>query len=420
MATETAEFAALLLELKERSGRSYGALSARLHVSTSTLHRYCNGTAVPHDYAPVERLAKACGAKTEELVELHRRWILADSARHREPAAAEQGANTTAADAPSEPAAAPAPEPEVEQADPEPEAAAPVEAPAASRSRSVLPRLLSRPKAVIAVAVAAVAVPAAVVAGQPAASSRHEPSAGSSKASVVVDAPRSVTPSPESSPESSPAAGGGSTSTPFHVTVLTDNWGSVCDQWFLLDQSPDTVPPPPVSQEVDGWASALGAEPAGHLRLQLTAQGTGSRPVVLHALYVRVISSRTAPKWNAYTMGTGCGGGLTPASFAIDLDAADPRPEPVPGEMGNAGTPVTDFPYKVSSNDPQVLNIDAGTVGQDVSWYLEMAWSSGGRQGTLRIDDHGRPFHTAGMRGVPRYYYGLEGKDAWVLDTSES
>jgi transcriptional regulator with XRE-family HTH domain len=78
-----ADFAELLRELKERSGLSYGVLAKRLHMSTSTLHRYCNGDAVPTDYAPVERLARLCRATPDELVELHRRWVLADAVRRR-------------------------------------------------------------------------------------------------------------------------------------------------------------------------------------------------------------------------------------------------------------------------------------------------------------------------------------------------
>ncbi|CAM5727974.1 hypothetical protein SBADM41S_06542 [Streptomyces badius] len=89
MATPEAEhFAALLKELKNRSGRSYGVLAGRLHVSTSTLHRYCNGDAVPNEYAPIERFARLCGASGDELVEVHRRWIVADAARRRAPAGA--------------------------------------------------------------------------------------------------------------------------------------------------------------------------------------------------------------------------------------------------------------------------------------------------------------------------------------------
>lgn len=81
-----ADFAELLRELKGRSGLSYGVLAKRLHMSTSTLHRYCNGDAVPADYAPVERLARLCGASPEELVELHRTWVLADAVRRRKKA----------------------------------------------------------------------------------------------------------------------------------------------------------------------------------------------------------------------------------------------------------------------------------------------------------------------------------------------
>ncbi|WP_282690244.1 helix-turn-helix transcriptional regulator, partial [Streptomyces sp. CC216C] len=84
MATpEAVEFAALLKDLKDRSGRSYGVLAGKLHVSTSTLHRYCNGDAVPNEYAPIERFARVCGASGDELVEVHRRWIVADAARRR-------------------------------------------------------------------------------------------------------------------------------------------------------------------------------------------------------------------------------------------------------------------------------------------------------------------------------------------------
>ncbi|MFC3347190.1 helix-turn-helix domain-containing protein [Streptomyces echinoruber] len=104
---EAEALAELLRELKERSGLSYGALAKRLHMSTSTLHRYCSGSAVPADYAPVERFARVCRASPEELVELHRRWILADAARGRKgpgPDGAARGAGA------GEPGRAPAPD----------------------------------------------------------------------------------------------------------------------------------------------------------------------------------------------------------------------------------------------------------------------------------------------------------------------
>ncbi|EXU68745.1 peptidoglycan-binding protein [Streptomyces sp. PRh5] len=77
------EFAELLRELKGRTNRSYAALAARSGVSASALHRYCSGASVPGDYEVLARFGKACGAGGEELLELHRRWVLADAERKR-------------------------------------------------------------------------------------------------------------------------------------------------------------------------------------------------------------------------------------------------------------------------------------------------------------------------------------------------
>ncbi|MCQ8773453.1 helix-turn-helix domain-containing protein [Streptomyces telluris] len=113
---EAGDLAEMLRSLKERSGLSYGVLAKRLHVSTSTLHRYCSGSAVPTEFAPVERLARLCKATPEELMEVHRRWIVADATR---------GRKTQAAAAVPEAAAAAAPEPE---SAPDSEAAVPAAA----------------------------------------------------------------------------------------------------------------------------------------------------------------------------------------------------------------------------------------------------------------------------------------------------
>ncbi|WP_433353438.1 helix-turn-helix domain-containing protein [Microtetraspora malaysiensis] len=378
MGVESEEFAAMLRELKERSGRSYGALATRLHVSTSTLHRYCNGAAVPTEYAPVERLARACGAGDKELVELHRRWILAVAARRREASSAgtaNASPMTDTAAAQLEPQPAPDPQSAAVPEEEEVKTVHPASLPAEPRRRARTRVLLS------ATAVLAAAVSVFVL-----------------RDAGGTPNPSASTPSAPAPPEVVPA--------PFHVSVLTDNWGSVCDQWFLSARTPAQVtPPPPPSGRIDSWAAAQRAVPAGHLRLQLTAQGASATPVVLHAMYVQVVSTQPAPKWNAYTPGAGCGGELGPASFAVDFDAAGPHAVPVPGWEGARKTAPTNFPYRVSDSDPQVINVDATTRSQDVSWFLELVWTSGDRQGTLRVDDRGRPFRTAGLHGAPSYFH---------------
>lgn len=346
MSVETDEFAAMLRELKDRSGRSYGTLAARLHVSTSTLHRYCNGAAVPNEYAPVERLARICGASADELVALHRHWILADAARRREPGRAtppaEPAATPAAAPAPA-PAAAPqpaptAPTPPADATPPAgtPETPSPVDvlnavnrpADEPRRHRLPYPRILL---SALAVAVVAAAIPLLVPTGGHGDTPRtaQQPPAGpAAPASATTPAAAPPTtpaaPAPTAAPTPTPTSGASDDPAPFHVNVLTDNWGSPCDQWFLSAKPPRSVPAPPTTKRTDSWAAAQEAVPAGHLRLQLTAQGESATPVVLHALYVQVVSTRPAPKWNAYMMGSGCGGSITPAAFSVDLDAAAP------------------------------------------------------------------------------------------------
>ncbi|WUH92039.1 helix-turn-helix domain-containing protein [Streptomyces sp. NBC_00433] len=371
MTTGIGDFATQLHELKHRSGLSYGTLATRLHVSTSTLHRYCNGGAVPGDYAPVERFARLCGASNEELLTLHRRWLLADAARRERPAPATEAAEAAEG---TESAAPVPPPPARKAAHVPPLKAAPARMSGPAPRKEPVPR---RRTAAVLAAAAALAVVAALA--------LH---------SALADGKARAAAPP-----------------PFQVSVLADNWNTPCDQWFLLAQRPGKVPPPPPVREANGWADALGGTPAGNLRLELTAQGAQGRPVVLHALSVRETSSRPAPKGIGYTTGSGCGGALTPASFDVDLDAAAPRTKAVPGFAGtDQPSAVARFPFQVSDSDTQVLDVAAHTRDRDVSWYLEILWSCGDRQGTLRVDDHGRPFRTVGLAGDPAYFYN---GDAW-------
>ncbi|WP_369166204.1 helix-turn-helix domain-containing protein [Streptomyces sp. AFD10] len=528
MATpEAVEFAALLKDLKARSGRSYGVLAGKLHVSTSTLHRYCNGDAVPNEFAPVERFARVCGASGDELVEVHRRWIIADAARRRPPAgASDAGAGGAAAEGaaggvefvePAPPAgstgsagsaspvdsAGPAPsagstgsagragEPAV-PAEPAAPVVAAVPSSAAGRdgsdepdtgdegfatditaerggvgagggpgegARSRWARLSRRTRVLIAAAgVAALLVPTTVVAVDLVGSGKE---GGGSAADRVEDrsvglagAPEetvSATPRPSVSPRSaspsagasvsgkpsgtpSTASGGGRTQNgdgsgsgngagggggtglgaPPTVSISSYNWEEPCGQHYLVNQGPENLDPPPPPQDRRGWAAAYGGVEGGLSRLQLTVQGTSRDAVVLKGMHVRVLSRKAPLPWSAYLMGNGCGSGITPQTFASHLDAGQPMLRPVAGTQGDIEVPAVDFPYKVTSEDVEVFNLEMKAVSYDVTWYLELEWSSGGKEGVVRIDDHGKPFRLSGMKGRPEYRYGNE-EFGWEL-----
>ncbi|MEU8466391.1 helix-turn-helix transcriptional regulator [Streptomyces sp. NPDC029006] len=105
-----ADFSALLRELKQRSGLSHEAPAKRAHMSTPTLHRYCEGEGVPADNAAVSRFGRVCRATAEELAEPHRSWALADAARERARRSATD-AEPDPAERSEAPTSAPPPEP---------------------------------------------------------------------------------------------------------------------------------------------------------------------------------------------------------------------------------------------------------------------------------------------------------------------
>ncbi|MHC3391087.1 helix-turn-helix domain-containing protein [Streptomyces lavendulocolor] len=460
---DVVELALLLTRLKKRTDRSYAALARRLGMNASTLHRYCTGEAVPLDFTGIERFAALCGASREERVELHRRWALAVVARqrprpsHGRRTPAPDGATSTAAAALSPTLRSPA-----GQA-PEPVS------PSASRPGLVLPggasphtrRPRRRPVRVMALAAllaaalgglnASAAVPraedadgggtlvdgggasaSAGVAPQPSASAsrsgnspqRSRPSAGVVPPSASA---RTTTPQPSASAPHSgdgPRENRSSTdvvppSAPLTWTADSHVWGDLeCDHDYVIDKPPHQVPPPPHPADAAHWAASQGAVHGRDTDVRITVQGRGSSAVVLEALHVRVVN-RTVPavrRGIAYSTADGCGATLQPRYFSVNLDAHRPLPRAVPAGRPDSPSFAVDFPYRVSLQEPQVLLVSAGTESCTCDWYLDLEWSSQGRSGTVRIDDHGRPFRTTSIKGLPHYWY--RGQAGWVPMTT--
>ncbi|MFE9169098.1 helix-turn-helix domain-containing protein [Streptomyces kebangsaanensis] len=443
----TEALAQLLRELKDRSGLSYGALAKRLHMSTSTLHRYCSGTAVPVEYAPVERLARVCRATPDELVELHRRWILADAARGSRldqvtaAGSAQEAGSADAVDAADATDAAGT----VGTVDP---------GSPASHGRSEgeggesvvvdVPRELAPPRrrrTVLIASAAVVAVLGAVAlavppllgggndtgdeqaagatasitgtadAGKPSASPSpsakgHRPSASASAAATGSGAAGSGT-SKDGGKQGGARRTAGSATDAVPLTVGTRPYvyDSPCSQHFLVNSEPAQVGPPASEQTAPRWAAAYGAVSSGAQEVALTVQGTGEDTVVLEALHVRILTKGAPLAWNDYSMGVGCGGNVDTKSFDIDLDNGSPTVTVKNGQR--------DFPYKVSESDPEVFYVTAHTKAHDVRWDLTLDWSSGSRRGTIHIDDGGTPFRTSADAGRPGYDYPLGGNE-WI------
>lgn len=445
-----------LSALRERSGRTYASLARRIGVSGSTLHRYCTGRTVPAEFAPVERLARLCGAPAGEREALHRLWILADRERVDRQGAAEAKAK-----------AEPKPEPE-----PEPVEVVPVDvlagedgprpvrdrvsqevatvgsgSPRRPLFRSRRARRYGQGLGVLAAAVLVLALVAAFgwtalpgpdrrpsvaqrpggdPAGspEPSLSGSHTPGKPQGTPSVSPRGTPSGGPRPTVPPgvgprkETLPLPSGGSPgpaagSAPFTWTADDHVWKNGCDHSYVIDRAPAAVPPPPVEADAESWAGALGAVHAGEAGVRVTLQGRDERAVVLESLRIRVVERRSPAQGRVYRMSSGCGGSLTPRMFDVDLDAPRPVARSVAGNDSGEPIEAVAFPYSVSVTDPEVLLITGRTVGCDCDWFAELTWSSGGRSGTVRVDDGGRPFRTSGVRGRPVLDYDT-GSGRWV------
>ncbi|MPY44290.1 transcriptional regulator, partial [Streptomyces phyllanthi] len=220
-----------------------------------------------------------------------------------------------------------------------------------------------------------------------------------------------------SSPTSPSPTSAAKPTTGLPLTWSSDSlvWDKGCGHDYVIDKPPAQVPPPPAQQDAGVWAATQGAV-HGRQMVRISVQGRSSTAVVLQALHVRVVSRGNPAAGNTYAMDQGCGSELTPRRFTVNLDADRPTARPEDGADIEHTIPAVRFPYRVSAEDPEVLLVDATTQTYDAQWHLELEWSSQGRTGTIRIDDHGRPFRTTSIKGKPRYWYGTNdaGERAWV------
>ncbi|MFJ4184649.1 helix-turn-helix domain-containing protein [Kitasatospora sp. NPDC089509] len=471
--TEAAEFARLLSELKTRSGLSYGTLAKRLHMSTSTLHRYCSGAALPNEYQPAERFARLCRATPDELVALHRSWILADAARGRrveraeraEPVSGPVGAPTgaPAVEPVMEPVGAPAVEPVTEpgrarpatadsaEEDPVIEVGAPTAPP--RRRRGVL----------IASAAGVVLLTVALVVARPAlwsggTGTGDQQPAGAAAAAGTATAPATDGPpgttaelavggGPE--PTTTDAPAGPDPSVPAPSSSATGSATAPAAAGVTAGATTGTASP----------GRAATSTPTGSTTAPITV---GTRPYVyddpcsqhflVNSAPAQVgppAAERDAPRWAAAYGAVSSGEqevALTVQGTGADtvvLEALHVRITSKGAPLAwndysmgvgcgggvetksfdidlDRGSPVItvkggqrDFPYKVSKTDPEVFYVVAHTKAHDVRWDLTLDWSSGDRHGSVKADNGGTPFRTSANVNRPGYDYPLGGGE-WI------
>lgn len=137
--------------------------------------------------------------------------------------------------------------------------------------------------------------------------------------------------------------------------------------------------------------------PEGAFRVLV--EGLTAQAVVLKRMRP-VVLSRTPPR-PARSAGV-IASILEVRGFSTDLDAESPvltpmAEQPVRGGDGGRRSVPPDFPFTVTSSDPELFEIHPRSTF-DVEWYLALEWASAGRTGSVTINCDGEPFP---YRAVP-------------------
>lgn len=118
--------------------------------------------------------------------------------------------------------------------------------------------------------------------------------------------------------------------------------------------------------------------PSGTLYV-VTLQARTARAVVLHAARV-VVLSRRHPR--PACLIPRLGQTIVPRYFKTELDVDPPR-------LNAEGE---DFPFTISATDVEQFRFEAVVRTDEVRWQIELDWECAEYDGTLVINDNGRPF----------------------------
>ena len=69
------------------------------------------------------------------------------------------------------------------------------------------------------------------------------------------------------------------------------------------------------------------------------------------------------------------------------------------------GEKIDPLTLQVSATDHEVIDVYAYTSRVEVEWVLEVSYTSAGKDGVLRIDDHGKPFVLTALDNAVGYLY---------------
>lgn len=163
------------------------------------------------------------------------------------------------------------------------------------------------------------------------------------------------------------------------------------------------------------WATRNGGVPRSDNYVTLQLANRSHVTVVIERIGVQIISRATPTAKTAANVQTGCGGGVEPAYFSVNLDSPTPQVKGVAGEQNGVQLPPVSLPRKLTDSDPESWIIHLETNKCDCSFNLYFTWSSGGHTGTFTVSNHGAPWRISSASSLPTVYPNLDTK-SWATE----
>jgi hypothetical protein len=194
--------------------------------------------------------------------------------------------------------------------------------------------------------------------------------------------------------ETTKKAFAGQPDAPLQIRVARPGTVSSGHPWapyYVIPQTRAARPPQLTEAElnsgiaIDEWARGHGGVPGspGIVRLQLRA--ATDEPVIVNAIRVNVVD-RTDPVQGWFVANPGCG--AEPVRIAnVDLDASPPTVQ-----YEGSGPPSRQLTLSVTRTDVELVELHASTRKATVDWTAEVFYSGPDGDGSIVVDDAGRPF----------------------------
>jgi hypothetical protein len=175
---------------------------------------------------------------------------------------------------------------------------------------------------------------------------------------------------------------------PFEVEFLGDRTEAP-SYVFGTDVRPSDVPPnvldvPANLSALRRWAAAHGGVIANYQQLRFVVRGRTDAIVHLDEIRIRVVERRQPPCGWVNLWG-GLGASVPPRVLVANLDTGS-------AEWFVDEQPAKRPAFTVTASDEETFDLELSVSDHEVSWVVEIAYSSADRDGVFVIDDDGKPF----------------------------